>query len=78
MLEYHFTGSTWNRVYGESVESVLNPLEENRLNQLYAEWRDAGSLGKEFIPLVEKQIELDNEIKELTKLKEDKTPLRLI
>jgi hypothetical protein len=38
-VEYHFTGSTWNRVYGESVESVLNPLEENRLNQLYAEWQ---------------------------------------
>lgn len=44
-IEYHYTGTTWNRVYGESVESVLDPVEEDKLNKLYAEWRDAGSLG---------------------------------
>ncbi len=37
--EYHFTGGFWHCLYGDSLESIYSPDTEEKLNQLYQEWK---------------------------------------
>jgi hypothetical protein len=40
--EYHYNGSTWSYVIGNTIEQIIDYDKENELNQLYKEWRQTG------------------------------------
>ena len=51
--EYHFTGNSWSRVYGDSIEPIYSDVVEEKLNRLYQEWKDKESYKDGITQLVE-------------------------